>query len=291
MAFSRDELTARHPLATEPISLPPPHSIQQAVELEKLGNWHLAGESYSQLEQQFAAALDIDSRAKLLARSGTCFEIAWQPRPAARAYSDAARLLATSDVRLQVAAELFNRAARQHFAADEFFEAGTSWRAAAGEFQKLGNALIRSNDNIPPIPFSAAGHTICGACLIAAGDAFLLASGEEVSACGACWEAGNAYAQAHPSPNSHAFNAYRKALNATIRFYRTLELERLRLTLPLTDEERAAKLDPLKVLEEATFRGNYHHQPPLSEALRSARARLETNRQLAAPSMNFHCNF
>jgi hypothetical protein len=281
MVFSREYLTARHAFAMEQIALPSPYSLEEALSLERIGNWQLAGETYSKLDEVLGTSLPLETRAKILARSGTCFEIASQPRPAARAYSDAARLLSSGNSRPQTAGELYNRAAHQHFAAHEYFVAGSSWRAAAAEFKKLGKSVITSHDSILPVPVSAAGLTISGNCLEAAGDAFLRTSGQEVWACGSYWEAGNAYATTFPSPNIQSFNAYRKALNATITWYRTLELDRLRLTLPLSEEERAAKLNPLKVLEGASFRCDHHHQPPTPEPKRSAIAQLQTDRRLA----------
>lgn len=71
-------------------------------------------------------------------------------------------------------------------------------------------------------------------------------------------------------------------MNATIRFYRTLDLEPLRNSLPLTGAERAAKIDPIKIMEDAAYRCNFHHQPRMSDVQRAAIARLQTDRQLAA---------
>jgi hypothetical protein len=281
MAFSREQMTARHAFATEPIALPPPYSLDEALNFERIGNWQLAAETYSRLDQTLGVTITAETRAKILARSGTCFEIACQARPAARTYSDAARLLSDSNLKPQTAGELHNRAGHQHFAANEFFAAGTSWRAAAAEFKKLGTAVINSNDSILPVSVSAAGLTVSAGCFEAAGNAFLRASGEEIWACGSYWEAGNAYAKTFPSPNIQSFNAYRKALNANIRYYGTLELEQLRSSLPLTQQERAAKLNPLKVLEDAAFKCDHHHQPPTPEPKRSAAAQLETDRRLA----------
>lgn len=287
MTFSRERLTARHPLAVGPIRLGSSRLLDNAERLERVGNWQLAAETYSRLESAIGEAIPEETRAKILVRSATCFEISAQARPAARAYSDAARLLSSINFRPQTVGELFNRAAHQHSIAEEFFTAGSAWRAAATEFSKLGTRTVTPDDPILPVPVNAAGLTIAGMCFEAAGDSFLAARGNEVWACGAYWEAGNAYAKTFPSPNIQAFNAYRRALNATIQFYGTLAVEKLRLSLPLSESERASKLDPLKVLEDASFKCDYHHQPPMAEAERSTIARLATDRRLAAAYHEF----
>lgn len=123
------------------------------------------------------------------------FRVCFLARPAARTYSDAARLLSQAGLRPQTAGELFNRSAHQYFRANEFFFAGTSWRSAGGELPKLGRAVIRSVDSIPPVPVSAAGNTVAGECFNFAGDAFFLrARGNEMWSCGSYWEAGKVYA-------------------------------------------------------------------------------------------------
>jgi hypothetical protein len=109
-------------------------------------------------------------------------------------------------------------------------------------------------------------------------------------ACGAFWESGNAFAKTFPNPNIQTYNAYRNALNATIKYYGTLDVDRIRLTLPLSEKERADKVDPLKVMEESLNRlhlHSYQHQPGMSDAAREAAAQLDTDRHLAAAFHDF----
>ena len=243
------------------------------------------------MDDAIGSTLDPENRSRLLARAAVCFEFASLPRPAARTYSDAARLLSQAGLRPQAAGELFNRSAHQHFRANEFFFAGSSWRSAAAEFHKLGRTVIRSIDSIPPVPVSAAGDTVAGECFNFAGHAFLKAHGNEAWACGAYWEAGKVYADTFPSPNIQTFNAYRNALNSTIRFYRTLDLDPLRNSLPLTKDERSAKINPIKIMEDAAYRCNFHHQPRMPDTQRASIAQLQTDRQLAATFHEFSILF
>jgi hypothetical protein len=285
MSFGRDNLASRHAFALEAINLPLNFSLSDALDYEQKGNWFLAGERYSSLEQACAASIDVENRARLLARAATCLEIASMPHSSARAYNDAGRLLAENNIRRQDTAELFNRAALQFREAKQFFFAGSAWRAAAGEFEKLGNVIINSKDNIGPMPLSAAGLTCAGICFSAAGNIFELATENKMWSCMAYWEAGKCYAVAFPNPNIQTYDAFVKALVSCIRYYGSLELEVLRNSLPLSQQERDQKLNPLLVLEEAAFRSSYHHQPALTPRKRNIAARLGTDRHLAG---SFH---
>ena len=287
MEFGRDHLVSRHRIALETVTLPPQYSLADTLEYEQSGNWFLAGESYSNLEQVCAEHVDVESRARLLARAASCLEIASVPHSSARAYNDAGRLLSQHQIRSQDAAELFNRAALQFRKAEQFFSAGSAWRSAAGEFAKLGNLLVNSRDNIGPMPMSAAGLTCAGICFNSAGTTFELAVGNQMWSCMAYWEAAKSYSGAFPNPNIQTFNAYVDALTACIRYYESLELEVLRKSLPLSAEERAQKLNPLLVLEESAFRSSYHHQLPLPDRKRNAAAKLQTNRYLAGAFHKF----
>src|SRR5438309_2279268 len=108
MAFGRDNLASRHPIALEGISVPPHSSLSDPLEYEQKGNWFLAGEGFSRLEQICAPSMDAENRARLLVRAATCLEIASVPHSSARAYNDAGRLLSEGKIRPQDAAELFN---------------------------------------------------------------------------------------------------------------------------------------------------------------------------------------
>jgi hypothetical protein len=287
MSFGRDNLASRHPIALEAMNLPPQYSLSEPIEFEQKGNWFLAAEAYHRLEQMSAASIEVENRARLLSRMATCLEIASVPHSSARAYNDAGRLLSQHGIRSQDAAELFNRAALQFREAKQFFFAGSAWRSAAGEFQKLGNVVIHSSDNVGPMPMSAAGLTCAGICSSSAGAIFESADDNQMWSCMAYWEAGRHYSISYPNPNIQAFNSYLNALVACVRYYGSLDLEVLRRSLPLTEQERSQKLNPLLVLEEAAFRCCYYHQPSMTDRKRNRTARLDTDRYLAGAFHKF----
>jgi hypothetical protein len=99
----------------------------------------------------------------------------------------------------------------------------------------------------------------------------------------AYWRAGRAYAEG--VPNIQAFNAYRRALNAHIRYYGTLQPEQLLLSLPLSDSERRSGHDQIGTMEAALIRCNNHHQVKRGDTPES---RLQTNRQMAAAFHGFN---
>jgi hypothetical protein len=280
---------SRHPFAVEPIviSAPAASHIVTAGQLEQIGNWHLAGETYGKLAQETAGITDTETRAKVLARAATCFELAGQAQPAALAYSDAARLLSQKHLRPQTAAELFNRAAILYRSNGVYHFAGFYWLDAAREFDKVSSAIINSPDGLPPVPMAGFKWAVVGACYNAAGDAFIRADDYEMHACGAYWEAGKAQSQPNDLPNIQSFNAYRKALKACVQYYKTLELNELRRFLPLTAEERTAQLNPLETMEKAAFRCNYHHQSSTDDAARQSQATIETDRLMVAAFHEF----
>lgn len=280
----------RHALTREAVSVPTParESLDSAESLERLGNWYLAGETYRQAADQ-VGGLDAQIRAKLLVRAAACFDVAAQHRAAARAYFDAGSVLQNSGVRFQVAGELFNRAALLFRGIGEYFNAGDSWRRAGLAFTQVPDAVVSTSDNIPPVPAAAGKYTVAGDCYTAGGDSFLLAGDNAMWACMAYWEAGRAHsAQGY---GYHAFVAYRKALAATIRFYGTHDRDALRRCLPLTEQERAAKLDPLTVMEDEAIRGNRDHQRMNAGVLKADWVRIATDRQIAAAFHEFYLAF
>lgn len=280
----------RHPFTKELISIPAPadESLRSAEALEKSGNWYMAGEEYRHAAE-LGGGTGAGNQARMLARAATCFEIAAQSRGAARAYFEAGSVLRNNGMQLQVAGELFNRAALHFRNVGEYFNAGDSWRRAGEAFSQAPNAMISTSDNIPPVPGSAGKFTIAGYCYTAGGDSFLLAGDNAMWSCMAYWEAGTAHsAQGH---GYHAFVAYRKALVAAIRFYGTHGRDELRRCLPLTDQERAAKLDPLSVMEDAAFRGNAEQGQLNARLLGPGWARIATERQIAAAYHEFYLAF
>ena len=260
-------------------------AARTAEDLEHGGNWYLAGEHYLDLVRK-TAPTDIEERSKILARAGACFDIAGQPRAAARAYFDSASNLYNAKVRMQTAGELYNRAALLFRQIGEFFQAGDSWRRAGQAFSELPPGTVTSTDNLQPVAAVAGNFTIAGDCYVAGGDAFCLAGDNAKWACRAYWEGGRAHdRQGYGYP---AFEAYRKALLAGIRFYGTHEPDELRRYLPLTEVERIEKLDPLRVLEDAANRSNRDHQRGNSGTLTPTWVEITTHRQMAATFHEFN---
>lgn len=129
-------------------------------------------------------ALELE-RVKSLVRAATCFEFAGQHRDAAWAYYDAgATLFARQPSRL--AGELFNWAGGRFRTAREDFNAGHSYQCAGQAFAEMPEALLNTQDNIPPVPLSAGKFSAAAGCYLAAADAFL-ESNEKAWARGACW--------------------------------------------------------------------------------------------------------
>ncbi len=279
---------SRHWFVLEPLEPSPPLDgrLAEAVSFEKSGNWYLAAERYTAIGSTLSEAAVPIIKAKLLARAASCFEVAGDSRNSARFYEEAARAIASSNLNAHLAAELYNRAALQFRGSLEFFFAGSAWALAAEEFAKIQAEIITCSENFSPLPMSSLKSHLCGACFEAAAGAYARAIGNEMWSVGAYWRAGNAYSEG--IPNIQAFDAYRRALIASIRHYGTLQLDKLRYSLPLSQEERDARLNPLEVMETALARCNNHHQPTPGK---TPEAQLQTNRQMAAAFHEFTLAF
>jgi hypothetical protein len=282
-------IRSRHWFVLEPMAPSPPFDglFDRATAFEIAGNWYLAGETYSALRD----GLDVSARplqdpimkARVLARAASCFELAHDSRASARFYDQAAREVASLNSNPQLAAELSNRAALQFRESSEYFSAGTAWVRAGEEFGKIQTNVIFTSENRAPLPISSLKSHLCGTCFEAGASAYEKALGNEMWSVMAYWRAGKAYAEG--IPNIQAFDAYRRALNAHIKYYGTLEAEQLRLSLPLTDAERASKNDQIGIMEAALARCNNHHQQKPGDTPAS---RLQTNRQMAAAFHGFN---
>lgn len=278
-----------HPLFRKAVVLPSDGllRIQRAEKLQDDGKWYLASEEYLEIAKSIEG--DVFPGACVLTRAAGCFELAGQLRAAARAYSKAGSLLQNSRQELQSSGELFNRSALAFQAVGEYFNAGTAWRNAGKVFCDIEEPIITSKDNIKPIPYSAGRFTVAGACYTAAGDAFERCGDEAKWACMAYWESGQAHArQGH---GYHAFIAYKKALVAGIRYYGTHERMALRRYLPLSEEERAVKTDPIAMLEQALLSGYEQHQKLNESVLGPRWARQETDRQIVLAYHEFYLEF
>jgi tetratricopeptide (TPR) repeat protein len=225
--------------------------------------------------------LNLDPGFKALARSASCLEIAGDAHASARCYEEAAQGISQSNLSAQLAAELYNRAALQYIVAQEYFFAGSCWTRTAEEFAKLNLNVVTCSENLSPLPMSSLKSHLCGRCFEAAAGAYAKALGNEMWSAGAYWRAGRSYAAG--IPNIQAFEAYRRALFAEIEHYNTLELDELRLSLPLSQFERDNKMNPIDTMEQALIRINNTQQ----SAGGKLRSRLNTHRQMAATFHKF----
>jgi hypothetical protein len=164
----------------------------------------------------------------------------------------------------------------------EYFSAGVAWARAGEQFAKVPGNAITCRDTVPPLPLSALKSHLCGLCFEAAAAVYEKATGNEMWSVMAYWRAGQCYASG--MPNIQAYNAYRKAIIAHIRYYGTLEVEQMCRSLPMSDDERARNADQLAVMEAALVRCNNHHQERPGDTPQS---KLETNRQIGAAFHTF----
>src|SRR5262249_25567922 len=122
------------------------------------------------------------------------------------------------------------------------------------------------------------------ACYCAGGDAFLQSGDRQ--ACGAYWEAGKA-----DSADGYGFVAYRKALMAAIRLYRTHDREELPRRLPLTEKERVDRLGRRAVLENEVLRENREFQRVNAKRLTPSWAQIKTDQMIAEAYHDFYLAF
>ncbi len=263
--------------------------LRETDELERAGNWYLAGETYRAIASSLVGSASPENRSRILVRAAASFEISGRERPAARAYFDAASELHNSRSRVDVAGELFNRAALLFHSIEEHFNAGDSWRRAGAAFLDAATDIITTPENIPPVPYSGGKYTVAGNCYVAAGDAFMQAGDNAMWACMAYWEGGRAHSRQHRG--HHAFLAYKKALLAGIRFYGTHARTELRNYLPLSDEERTSKLDPLTLMEQEALLGNQASYEMNRMVYSAAWPHIQTHRDIAAAYHEFYLAF
>jgi hypothetical protein len=185
-----------------------------------------------------------------------------------------------------VAAELFNRAAVAFSGVEEYFLAAINWRACASAHAKVPASIVNCSENWGPLPNSSFKSHLVGLCFEASANAAAKARGQEVWSVGAYWEAGKAYGSG--IPNIQTYNAYRNALRMSIRFYGTLSVDKLRNILPLSNVERAEKVNPVHVMERALLWCNQHHQAVPGP---SKDATLQTWRELATAYHSFSTEF
>jgi hypothetical protein len=277
----RQHLVIKHQLAEEALTLPPTPQILHADALAAAGNWFGAAEAYSHAEAALSHTTSTIDRARIRARSATYFDIAGRHHSAARAYSQTADLLSDIPDHYCSSGELYNRSAHCYRLAGAHFSAGTAWMSAARSFAKLGTNDIRSRDNIPPVPWSAMGLTAAGICFNAAGEAFLGTNDEKKWATHAFWLAGNLHAQTFGGGNIQSAWSYRAALENGIREYGSVSQEYTAKYLPLSEEERSAKIDPIKIIEGAFYKTHFSHYKLNNAPHAEFSARVDTEKDLA----------
>jgi hypothetical protein len=277
-----------HRFALEPVAVSGSSTalLVDALRYEEGGNWYGAGESYLRLFTALGLQEDPLNRARVMARAACSFETSGQLRPAAAAFADAARVLDQNQMMPEVTAELFNRAAVAYYSVEQYLVAAMNWRACASAFDKVESAIVTCSEDWGPLPTSAFKWHLVGICFEASANAAEKSRGEEVWSVRAYWEAGRAYNTG--TPNIQTYTAYRNALRASIRYYGTLSVERLREFLPLTTTERTELLNPLKVMEDALLWCNQHHQDRPGA---SRTASLQTWRELVTAYHGFSVEF
>lgn len=283
-------IASRHWFVLDPLAFSQPFDsiFQKATDFENAGNWYLAGETYCVLREALDGVAGVEAtsaivKAKVVTRAASCFELAQDSRTSARFYERAAQEVAALCSNPHLAAELFNRAALQFRASSEYFSAGSAWIRAAEEFGNVQSKIITCSENLSPLPLSSTKPHLCGVCFEAAALVFEKATGNEMWSVATYWRAGMAYSEGGPC--IQAFDGYHRALNAHIRYYDTLDANQLLRSLPLSDAERASKIDPIAVMEAALARCNDHHQLQPGDAPQS---RLQTNRQMAEAFHGFN---
>jgi hypothetical protein len=231
------------------LSLPLPSSPQlvSALRAEQDGNWWSAGSSFS----EFAKSLsnNPETQARILTRAAGCFEAAATFREAALAYVDAVTSAhKATTVPPQVVAELNLLASFCYRQISDTFGTAAYLNQAANAFERIGGSTVKIEDRIPPLPIAAGSFTFAGECHKHAAEA-ALNSGDLPQASFYFWLAGNMHVkQGH---GYHAAIAFRRAIAMCARQGESLDQDSLRRILPLTQQERANKLDVLKQMETA----------------------------------------
>lgn len=284
----------RHRICKESIVIPAEElrrSLSTAESLESQSHWFLAGERYLDVARLVLTDEHTQPQAaRAFARAATCFELAGQNRDAARAYFEAASILHNKRMDPQAAGELFNRAAFSFTRIGEFFNAGDSYRRAAAAFADSTNPTVHTEDNIPPVPSAAGKYTVAADCLLAAAEAF--EEGTELAwARATYWDAGKMNMRDPRGGGTPAYDAYRKALVACIRFDQTHDREQLRKALPMSNEERDRKVDPIEVLEKAARDGKKAHQQINVHILDDAWVAQRTDEMMISAFHEFYLEF
>jgi hypothetical protein len=226
-----------------------------ALKQEASGNWWIAAELFCTLAKKSTSTAEIQAR--LLTRGAGCFEAAGAFRESALTYVDAANSANQANVDPQVVGEL-DLLASHGFRqiSDPVSCAHYSYQAAIA-FARVQRTTIVIEDRIPPLPMAAGPFTFAAECYMAAARAFLLAN-DLAQARGCFWYAGTMNLR-----QGHGYSAaqcFREALIMCARFDRSLAKDDLRAVLPLTTEERAAKADPIEMMERAIERSGIDHK-------------------------------
>lgn len=259
-------------------------AIVEAQRLSSAGNWYQAAENYRIGAETEAPLLGPLEKARLLSRAALFFEIADLRAAAARAYMEAATILDSNNLDPKIAAELYILAAELNRQLRQWWAVGWNWRSAAAACTKLPDD-VQTLANL----CSAARNTLIGNCYANAGDAFTRCGDEALWSCGAYWESGRWHMR--QGYGYIASVSYRKALTACARYYKTHDRDQLRKCLPLTETERAAKVDPIMVFKAAVVQGNRAHQQLNQSVMSPDWAAITSEQQIAAAFHEFQLAF
>nr|HQU85890.1 hypothetical protein [Pyrinomonadaceae bacterium] len=243
------------------------NELDMAELLQSEEKWILAGESFfeiaNKLKKRSVKSLDA---VVVFAKAAACFECANQYKDATVTYDAAAGIAYhNSEVDRQILGELYGRAAYCYTKSQQFFFAGTALRSAATAFENADRSIINIEDAIPPLPMAAGKYTMAGCCLDASSQAYEKAN-DNAWASGSSWLAGKVQLRETIPRGISISNceSFRKAFVLCVRFYKTLKPEKLRNALPLTDEERSEKIDPINFVLEIIkkhYQGAYEMNP------------------------------
>jgi len=263
--------------------------IKTAIQFEANAEYFLAAEKFLAIANRNKDnQTNHKENSKLFSRAASCFELVNQYRDAALTYYEAASILFNNKIEYQLSGELFNRAALNFKKSGEFFNAGSNYCRAARAFKECKDDKLNSKDNIPPVPAGAGKYTFAAKCFEAATDAFIEAK-NLAWARSSSWEAGQMHVK--QSSGYHAYVAFRKALTLCIQFDQTHNEEHLRKAFPMTKEERDNKVSPIKILEEAAYKGKSEHQKINQSVLDGKWVLVETDNLMIAAFHEFYLEF
>jgi tetratricopeptide (TPR) repeat protein len=271
----------RHPYTTEPIDYGSPSInllIRAAEDLESRGAWVLAGEKYVEIASRDSrGTADLNVISRTFARAGVCFEFANQYRLAASSYEQASHVFSTRNIFCAISGEMEGYAAYNYRLAQDYGAAGHALMRAAYYFSQLPAQALSLPYSVGGIPAAAGNYTTAAVCYERASELFAIANDLSWSRF-ACWQAGVMHMkQGH---GYHAYQWFRRALVLCVRTIYTLDPERLRSELPMSEHERREKVNPIELMEPNLLQANRDHQKMNAKIIPERWIPQETARQL-----------